>query len=324
MTNPTVEACTGCAAELVEGDRFCESCGTRRPDPRDHLELARPGLAGVSNRGLRHEHNEDAMALRVLTEPADGVAARVAVLCDGVSRAPRPDLAARAAAAAGADALATGLRARATGATRTTEGGGAEHPGVGGAAVDVAAAVADAAAAAAAAVAELTGRLDLPGSPACTFLAAAVLGDEVTVGWIGDSRAYWLPGAADGAGQRLTEDDTWYAETVAAGRMAAAAAAADRRAHALTAWLGTDAPDAAVHVRTLRPGGPGLLVLCTDGLWNYCTTPEAIGAALTGVAASDPLGAARALVDTALRGGGRDNITVAVLPLTAVTSGGTR
>ncbi len=293
--------CVHCAAPLIDGDRFCETCGTRRPDPRDHVELAIPGAAGVSNRGLRHQHNEDAFALRRLSGAEDGVAAVLAVLCDGVSRAPRPDLASGVAAEAGVTALADALR---TGAGQQPP----DRP-------DVEAAVRAAAAAAAGAVAELTGHLQLPGSPACTFVTAAVVDGAVTVGWIGDSRAYWLPSGPNTAGVRLTQDDTWYTETVARGRMSAADAAADRRAHALTAWLGVDHPDAVVHIETLRPATPGLLVLCTDGLWNYRTTPDAIEAALPENAASDPLGAARELVETALCSGGRDNITVVVLPL---------
>jgi serine/threonine protein phosphatase PrpC len=298
VVSGALTACAVCHAQLVDGDRFCETCGTRRPDPRDHVELVLPGVAAVSNRGLRHEHNEDAFALHTLTVDEDGIAAVLAVLCDGVSRAPRPDLASGVAATAGSAALAAALRADAV----------AGEP-------DVAAAVRAAADAAAGAVADLTGHLQLAGSPACTFVAAAVLGGEVTVGWIGDSRAYWLPSGAPAAGIRLTQDDTWYTEAVAMGRMSAAEAAADRRAHALTAWLGVDHPDAAVHIETLRPTTSGVLVLCTDGLWNYRTTPEAIGAALPADAATDPLGAARELVEAALASGGRDNVTVAVLPL---------
>lgn len=313
MTHSTVNACLHCAAELVDGDRFCEACGTRRPDPRDHLEVALPGMAGVSNRGLRHQHNEDAVALRALTLDQDGIAALVAVLCDGVSRAPRPDLASDAAADAGADALAAALRAGAPGSAGSDP---ADTAGP-----DVEAAVRGAAAAAANAVADLTGRLALSGSPACTFVAAAVVDGSVTVGWIGDSRAYWLPDGPVG-GIRLTQDDSWYTEATADGRMSAVAAAADRRAHALTAWLGVDAPETAVHIETLQPSAPGVLVLCTDGLWNYRTTPEAIGAALPADAATDPLGAARELVQEALRSGGRDNITVAVLPLDGPTNAG--
>jgi len=49
-------------------------------------------VAGVSDRGLRHSRNEDAMHFAVADTDAGPVA--VAIVCDGVSSAPRPDEAA--------------------------------------------------------------------------------------------------------------------------------------------------------------------------------------------------------------------------------------
>ena len=159
-------------------------------------------------------------------------------------------------------------------------------------------------------MAELTA--GLPSGPACTVVAAVVTEGSATVGWVGDSRAYWLPDGGPGA--LLTADDSWLAQTVAAGADAARAAL-DPRAHTITAWLGAGAPTLDVHVTTVPPEGPGTLVLCTDGLWNYHEAPDDLAAELPADAARDPLGAARALVAAALARGGRDNITVAVLPL---------
>src|SRR5215475_10377746 len=45
----------------VEG--YCESCGRKVPSVRDHVELDVGLAAGVTDRGLRHSRNEDAMAL---------------------------------------------------------------------------------------------------------------------------------------------------------------------------------------------------------------------------------------------------------------------
>ena len=282
-----------------------------------------PGVAAVSDRGRRHQHNEDAVALRVLTAERDGRAAVLAVLCDGVSRAARPDLASAAAADAGVEALAAAVLSPAL-ASGSTDAGDltSGDPAAAGGAATVETAVRHAAAMAAAAVADLTGRLGMPEPPACTFIAAAVVDGSVTVGWIGDSRAYWLPSGRAATGIRLTEDDSWCTDIVARGRLSAADAAADRRAHVLTAWLGVDAPDVPVHIETLTPAAPGVLVLCTDGLWNYRSTPEAIEADLPVTAIDDPLDAARELVNTALRCGGQDNITVAVLPLRGPPSPG--
>jgi PPM family protein phosphatase len=85
--------------------------------------------------------------------------------------------------------------------------------------------------------------------------------------------------------------------------------------------VGADAdPDAGpewVQHRVLRPG---VLLLCSDGLWNYATRPEDIAELVLtrDHGEEDALGIARRLVAYALSQGGRDNITAAVwrsLPL---------
>ncbi|MDQ3153382.1 MAG: hypothetical protein M3R63_17285, partial [Actinomycetota bacterium] len=58
----------------------------------------------------------------------------------------------------------------------------------------------------------------------------------------------------------------------------------------------------------------GVVVVCTDGLWNYLDNVDELAAALPAEALEAPLHAARQLVEVALHRGGRDNITVAVLP----------
>ena len=76
-------------------------------------------------------------------------------------------------------------------------------------------------------------------APSCTVVLAVWDGADVTVGWLGDSRAYWL----DGAGCRqLTVDHSWAEEQVSSGRLSREMAEADGRAHAITRWLGADAP----------------------------------------------------------------------------------
>jgi serine/threonine protein phosphatase PrpC len=63
-------------------------------------------------------------------------------------------------------------------------------------------------------------------------------------------------------------------------------------------------------VQTITAAGPGSLVICTDGLWNYLPDAGDIARVCAG---SDPAVAARALVEYALRAGGHDNITVAII-----------
>ncbi|MCZ9339475.1 serine/threonine-protein phosphatase, partial [Streptomyces sp. TRM76130] len=66
---------------------------------------------------------------------------------------------------------------------------------------------------------------------------------------------------------RLTEDDSWAAQMVAAGLMTEAEAYADERAHAITGWLGADAYELEPHTASYKPDRPGVVVVCTDGLW---------------------------------------------------------
>ncbi|SNS65435.1 PP2C family protein-serine/threonine phosphatase [Actinomadura mexicana] len=273
-------ACVDCGSGAVGADGYCEQCGLRQPSGREHVE-AEAGRFGaaVSDLGLRRSRNEDAFALAAL--PA-GVCA---VVCDGVATAPGSEEASRLAAEAALAVLTDRVTA------------GADPRG----------AMRDAAARAGGVVAGLPG--DPDSSPACTFVSAVVDAGGITVGWVGDSRAYWLSAAGS---CRLTTDDSWASSMIEQGAMSAEDAWADRRAHVLTAWLGADAGPLDPHVAAFRPTGPGLVVLCSDGLWNDLPEPSDLAAvALTG--RDGPLDAARRLLRAALDAGGHDNVTVAVL-----------
>ncbi|MFE9426245.1 protein phosphatase 2C domain-containing protein [Kitasatospora sp. NPDC006697] len=289
--------CAHCGAGQVAADGFCEACGMAQPSPRDHVELSLAGAAGVSDRGVRHHRNEDSFALAATSLP-DGKPAVVAVVCDGVSSAARPDEASQTAADAAVEALLA-----------TLERGEQPEAAMRGAIGSAAAAVA--------ALAE-AGPVPPPGhnAPACTVVSAVAAAGVVTVGWVGDSRAYWIPDdRADAEPYRLTEDDSWAAGMVAAGLMAEAEAYADARAHAITGWLGADAEEVVPHTVAFTPHVPGVLVICTDGLWNYAEAATDLADLVRVDARTDPLRAARAMVSFAVSAGGHDNITVAVLPV---------
>ncbi|NUS16134.1 MAG: protein serine/threonine phosphatase 2C family protein, partial [Streptomyces sp.] len=157
-------------------------------------------------------------------------------------------------------------------------------------------------------------------APACTCVSAVVTGPVFTVGWIGDSRAYWIPDDRTLPAARLTEDDSWAARMVSAGLMSEAEAYADHRAHAITGWLGADAIEVDPHVSAFQPEGPGVIVVCTDGLWNYAESAAEMAQVVPADARSRPLQSARTLLGVALDGGGHDNVTVAVLPFPAAVS----
>jgi len=289
--------CAICAADAVGADRYCGERGYLQPQLGDRVEVDLGVAAGVSDRGRRHQRNEDALALRHVDSAAHGRRTTVAVVCDGVSSATRSDDAAQAAADAGADALLAALDAGAAPESATR----------------------DAVAAALEAVVDLARPGEDPDALACTYVSAVVTATAVTIGWVGDSRAYWVA-AADSHNRelapssRLTTDDSWAEEMIASGALSEAEAGADHRAHAITAWLGSDAGEVWPHVRTLTPDGDGVVVLCSDGLWNYLGTVEEIAAVLPPDAALAPLNAARELVRIACEAGGRDNVTVVVLP----------
>ncbi|MEU9160173.1 protein phosphatase 2C domain-containing protein [Streptomyces sp. NPDC048424] len=286
------KTCVACRAGHVDTDGYCEHCGHAQPRERDHLEEELGSVAAVSDRGLRHHRNEDSFAVAATALP-DGSAATVAIVCDGVSSASRPDEASAAAAGAANEAL---LEALPRGA----------HPQE---------AMHEAILAAAAAVNALAP--ETPGAqnaPACTLVGAVVSGGLLTIGWVGDSRAYWVPDDRAALPRRLTEDDSWAAQMVAAGLMGEAEAYADVRAHAITGWLGADAYDLEPHTATFKPDHPGVVVVCTDGLWNYAESAREMAQVLPADAATRPLHSAQVLVGHALDGGGHDNVTVAVVP----------
>lgn len=265
------------------------------PRASDRVERELGTLAGVSDRGHVRAHNEDAMALGRLDSGL-----RAAVVCDGVSSSRRSERAARAASDAALDVL--------------LGDGPAEQR------------TRDAVAAAVRAV----DALDDPGpradGPSCTLVSAVVepgppaeddadTGPTITVGWVGDSRAYWLADTdAPEPGRALTTDHSWAVEMVALGRLDAATAAADRRAHAITRWIGPD-NDPVPGVVTLTPRGPGVLVVCSDGLWNHLPEAAELAAVALPGGLTKPHAAAAALVTAALDAGGHDNVTVVIVPV---------
>jgi serine/threonine protein phosphatase PrpC len=63
-----------------------------------------------------------------------------------------------------------------------------------------------------------------------------------------------------------------------------------------------------------EPPGPGALLLCSDGLWNYQPEPAKLAELALPAAHTDPLGAACSLLSFALDAGGTDNVTAVLAP----------
>jgi serine/threonine protein phosphatase PrpC len=318
--------CRACGAE-VSSDGYCGTCGARAPRRRDHFtENPAPWVAAVSDRGVRHMRNEDAVALAADAAPGGRA---VLVVCDGVSNSVDSDVASLAAARAARDVLDSS-RSRGMGTeTSMVAAVVARLEAATDAASDAVLEVSRTAKGLVAVGSPATGDLAGSGSagsgsaaaskavgnPAsCTFVAAVVDQNLVVVGSVGDSRAYWLPDT--GAATALTRDDSFAQEQIAAG-VPRLEAESGPQSHAITRWLGADAPDHTPTTVSMTVSEPGWLMLCSDGLWNYCSPAQDMAAlvqksANISPAAADPLALAGALVDWAIAQGGQDNITVAL------------
>ena len=258
--------CVACRSGRVDTDGYCENCGHAQPRERDHMEQELGGVAAVSDRGLRHHRNEDSVAVSCTALP-DGSPAVVAIVCDGVSSASRPDEASAAAASAANVSLLESL-------PRGTHPQQAMHEAILAASESVNALAQDAG------QALEHDQHRHQNAPACTLVGAIAAGGLLVVGWVGDSRVYWVPEDRSNPPARLTEDDSWAAQMVAAGLMNEAEAYADERAHAITGWLGADAYELEPHTASFKPDRPGLVVVCTDGLWNYAESAAEMAAAV--------------------------------------------
>jgi serine/threonine protein phosphatase PrpC len=305
-TEPTVEIntntapvgpCHSCGG-VVGAEGYCETCGTKAVKPRDHFtEQPAPWVAGTCDRGIRHSRNEDAMAIAADAEPGSRA---LLVVCDGVSSSLDSDVASLAAARAAREVLVAGhAQGMGTESSKTSA---------------IVARLTAAADAANDAVLENTSP-DSPNPASCTFVATVLEDGVLVAGVVGDSRAYWFPD--DGEAVGLTVDDSWAAELIATG-IPSAEAESGPHAHAITRWLGKDAPDHTPRTTTLRVTGPGWLMVCSDGLWNYCSEAAPLADLTRQTAAAnggDPLATSSALVDWANAQGGQDNITVALARL---------
>ena len=289
-TDPSACSLCGAGPGAIGADGFCTHCGLQRVDAsRNHVEVAiSPQLAGVSDVGLKHFRNEDALGL------AGGPGGEALVVCDGVSCSQNPDLASAGATDVALEAIRSALA-----------GPSSNH------AHDLVTAALQAAQIAVRSIPVVQPSDADP--PESTIVIALRRGQHVSLGWIGDSRAYLI---APEDARQCTVDHSWLNEVVEAGGMSLADALLSPLAHALTHSLGgpANSSDEPSQLDLELPPGPGYLVLCSDGLWNYLADAASLAVLIRGQPAeADALARARALVEFALDRGGRDNVTTAVL-----------
>ena len=284
------DSCVACGSSQLGADGFCEQCGRAQPTGRDRMEYDLDLVAGVSDRGRQRARNEDSMAFGVVGPPGEPTSV-VAIVCDGVGSTERADSASQAGVDAALESIVDELLAGRTPREAMTSGTTAAY----------------------ASVRELAIPDSLETAPSSTFVCGILTKDEITVGWIGDSRAYWISDSATTPSRRLTIDDTLVAQLVEAG-MDEADAAKHLNAHALARWVGADAEEGPPNIMVLRPDAPGRLVVCSDGLWNYLPDVEALAARVDPSSDTPPLKLAAELTSVANELGGHDNITTVVVP----------
>ncbi|MDO5683378.1 MAG: protein phosphatase 2C domain-containing protein [Propionibacteriaceae bacterium] len=295
--------CERCGHPMLTQAGFCEACGAAVSTPvqdeqgdRHHFVRAPASwVAGVCDRGQVDRGNEDALALAA-TEPQGSHAALV--VCDGVTSAPDSDVASLAAARAALAILAAPF----------SKGLGGQESAVVAAGRTFDRAIREAQTA----VMREAERHSVRAG-ACTIAGAVVSGPVVWTMGIGDSRVYLFPD--DGKPRMLTTDDSMAEILIAAG-VPRADAEDTPIAHTITRWLGVDAPNLDPHARRFELTGPGWLLVCSDGLWNYASDERDLADAFAGVraaeASDDPLALAEGMVRWANDLGGSDNITIAL------------
>jgi len=137
-----------------------------------------------------------------------------------------------------------------------------------------------------------------------TMTVALVEDSGVTIGHVGDSRAYLV---RDRTLTQLTEDHSLVNELVKSGKLSREEAEQHPQRSVITRALGTD-PDVDVDAFTVDPQPGDLFLLCSDGLTSMVDNEEIL--TLLERNRADLKSATKSLLTAANRGGGEDNITV--------------
>ena len=147
-----------------------------------------------------------------------------------------------------------------------------------------------------------------PGS-GTTLTAALVLGQQMTIGHVGDSRAYAIH--PYGGGETLTRDHSLVKRLEELGQISPEEAAVHPQRNVLYRALGQGEvlePD----IFTAPFPQSGYLLLCSDGLWSVLSDSTIFTLVNS---AKDLQSACQSLVDAANEAGGPDNISVIVVQL---------
>jgi PPM family protein phosphatase len=297
--------CTKCGANINEGDNFCEDCGAslkKKTEPNDSIsnnnsaysnsmQVTFPvseitvydsDMASATNTGRKNRPNEDAGTV-LKAENGNSIL----IVADGVSSSVNATTGSKKAVEIIKEALAKNddpAKESVISAIRLAN----------------------------TAIKELPFQEHEDGiyGPETTVVTALVKDDTATIGWVGDSRAYVIGKENQ---EKLTVDDSWAEMVVAEGIMTAEEADADRRSHCVTQVLGMHDQQAKAHILECKLRAGDILLLCSDGLWNYFPGEKSLLNAITAFGRnSEAVHICEHLVSLANAAGGHDNITVAV------------
>jgi len=142
-----------------------------------------------------------------------------------------------------------------------------------------------------------------------TMTAVLILGNQMTVAHVGDSRAYAI--SQNDAMTVLTRDHSLVKRLVELGRITTDEAAIHPQKNVLYRALGQGEPFDP-DLNTLQLPDSGYILLCSDGLWGVVPDEDIHRLVLD---AQNPEDACTKLVDAANEAGGPDNITAILVRL---------
>lgn len=147
---------------------------------------------------------------------------------------------------------------------------------------------------------------EIPGG-GTTLTAVLIIGEQVTIAHVGDTRAYIIE--PDGTTRILTNDHSLVNKLVELGQLTTEEAAFHPQRNVLYRALGQGEPfDADVNLVSVSPGGE--ILLCSDGLWGQVSDAEISRIVLEKTSLQE---ACQQLVDAANAAGGPDNITAIIV-----------
>lgn len=135
-----------------------------------------------------------------------------------------------------------------------------------------------------------------------TLTFAAFTPQAVLIGHVGDSSAYLVSG---GEIRKISKDHTYLQRLIDSGAIPSDAAGDFPYKNIITRALGSDPLQVDVYHAKWKPGD--FLILCSDGLTAYADSEYLLHELTGGGGLADH---ARRLLQHALEGGGRDNISV--------------